>query len=460
MMTSLRGSVLLPFAITLLGSCLQVQGQQNTTGNGVPATSVPSGPVPDFQAPAVVIPGVGGQQTAASSDDDKKRDQSTPIASPYASTEDDYVPNQAPVTPRMRHELADSSDLYTVHLRPLFATGIKLPDDVIAIAVGAPTLIWAEHSKDVPRLIFVKPTTNAPVNSNLIVSLRSGATITIHVISAGEKGSDDPVDFMVDYSTDNSLIRGEAVPNGSLFRNHVGESSAAVVPFQTTDAPAGQVMNPADNGAAHGLSSVVHYGTSDLQSSYQNSTSGSSHFDAASAAAAGAIRTAEGKGVFTVPGTLLESMYQEQVSLATPKFLDGVELSHVYPADKNATSDLAISIGRMVQQGDTMTFSYSVQNRSSRTIEIMPPHLEFSDPKPVKPNKKKPTALAEQLDVDDYILTATKLAPGQRVDGAIQFERPSFKYKKQLLMLQVASASEVDTALLSPVPFTTQFGSN
>jgi hypothetical protein len=114
----------------------------------------------------------------------------------------------------------------------------------------------------------------------------------------------------------------------------------------------------------------------------------------------------------------------------------------------------------MVQKGDTMTFSYSVQNRSYRTIEIMPPHLEFADPKPKKPSKKHPTAISEQLTVDDYILAATKLAPGQRVDGAIQFSRPSFKYKKQLLMLQVASASEVDTALLVPVPFTTPYGSN
>ena len=449
-MKSLRGSVLLPFTITLLGSCLHAHGQQGTSGNGVPPT-----PVPSFQPPAVVVPGVGGQQTTAPSDDDKKRDDTIGGVSPFASTDDDYVPNQAPVTPRMRHELADSSDLYTVHLRPLFATGIKLPDDVVAIAVGAPTLIWAEHSKDVPRLIFVKPTTNAPVNSNIIVSLKSGATISLHVISSGEKGSDDPVDFMVDYSTDSSLMRGEAESNTSLFRNHVGESSAAPVPLQ-----AGESMASADSDAAQGQSGVVHYGSADSQSAYQKTALGSGHFDPANAAAAGAIRTSEGKGVFTVPGTLLESMYQEQVSLATPKFMDGVDLSHVYPADKKATADLAVSIGRMVQRSDTMTFSYSVQNRSNRTIEIMPPHLEFSDPKPAKPSKKKPTAIAEQLDVDDYILTATKLAPGQRVDGAIQFERPSFKYKKQLLMLQVASASEVDTALLLPVPFTTQFGSN
>jgi hypothetical protein len=217
---------------------------------------------------------------------------------------------------------------------------------------------------------------------------------------------------------------------------------------------------PSGDEAAQDQSGIVHYGASGLQPTHGQSTLHPVHFDPANAAAAGEIRTSEGKGVFTVPGTLLESMYQEQVSVATPKFLDGVELSHVYPADKNATAELAVSIGRMVQKGDTMTFSYSVQNRSNRTIEIMPPHLEFSDPKPGKPSKKHPTALAEQLSVDDYILTATKLSPGQRVDGAIQFERPSFKYKKQVLMLQVASAAEVDTALLLPVPFTTRFGEN
>jgi hypothetical protein len=39
------------------------------------------------------------------------------------------------------------------------------------------------------------------------------------------------------------------------------------------------------------------------------------------------------------------------------------------------------------------------------------------------------------------------------MDGTVQFDRPSFKYKNQALMLAVASASEVDTALFVPVPF-------
>ena len=173
---------------------------------------------------------------------------------------------------------------------------------------------------------------------------------------------------MVDFGGGGSLMRSEA-DGGSLFRNHVGEESGPHVQFQSNDAASVQRTTAApasgDSAVASGQSGIVRYGDGSLQSSssYQQTALHTAHFDPEVAAAAGPVRTSEGKGVLTVPGTLLESMYQEQVSLATPKFMDGVDLSHVYPADKNATADLAVSIGRMVQQGDTMTFSYSVENR-------------------------------------------------------------------------------------------------
>ncbi len=446
-MKSLRGSVLSHLVMALLG----VSGTLHAQDVGASPTVVPA-----FQPPAIVVPFVGqqpGTDGANPVGDDKSQGKDGTVggASPLAPADDEYVPNQAPVTPRMSNEAVDSSNLYTVHLRPLFTTGIKLPEEVVAVAVGAPSLIWAEHDKSVPRLIFVKPTSNAPVNSDIIVSLKSGATLTIHVISAGEKGSDDPVDFMVDYTDQSSMLRGEA-QSASMFRNHVGEASGA----QGGPEDPGRDSEPEQAGA----DTVAIGDVAAAPTVVQKTSLRPARFDPANAAAAGEVRTANGPGIMTVPGTLLESMYQEQVSLGAPKFLTGVELSQVYPADKHATGDLAVSLGRMVQKGDTMTFSYSIQNRSYRTIEIMPPHLEFADPKRKKPSKKHPTGISEQLKVDDYILTATKLAPGQRVDGAIQFSRPSFKYKKQLLMLQVASASEVDTALMVPVPFTTPYGSN
>lgn len=454
MMKSLHGSRLLPFLLVLSVSYLEGQSRPSATGDDQPPTEVPS-----FLPSTVVVPGADAQQTAAAANanaDNGNANQSVSESNPAPTgDEEGYVPDQAPVTPRMSQESVDSGDLYVVHVRPLYATGIRLPGAVLAITVGAPTLLKAEHSKDVPRLIFVKPLTNAPFNTDMIVSMKSGALITIHVFSAGEKGSDAPVDFMVDFSGDNSLMRGQA-GGPSLFRNHVGESSAPQGGLRRNVAPFQRAPRALGTGA-----DARSVDAGDVKSlPYRQAAFPGGEFNAANAAAAGPVRTAQGKGVFTVPETLLEDMYQEQVSLAAPQFLDGVELSHVYPADSKATADLAVAIGRMVQNGDTMTFSFSVQNRSNRTIEIMPPHLEFTNAKPGKPSKKHPTAIAEQLTVDDYILTSTKLAPGQRVDGAIQFERPFFKYEKQILMMQVASASEVDTALLLPIPFATKFGSN
>jgi hypothetical protein len=452
---SLRGSVLLPLVIALFGACIPLLAQDgNASNGGSPAAD------PTFKPPAMVVPFAGqlpgtDQDNTVVGKKEQGKDGTVGGVSPFASSDDDYVPSQAPVTPRMSHETVDSSNLYTVHLRPLFSTGIKLPEEVVAIAVGAPSLIWAEHDKNVPRLIFVKPTTNAPVNSNIIVSLKSGETLTIHVISAGEKGSDDPVDFMVDYSNQSSILRSEA-QSASMFRNHAGESSGVQTDLETNQGPVRLHVSGQEEYGAASTGDAAQAAQVNLREPSLRPV----HFDPANAAAAGEVRTSNGPGVMTVPGTLLESMYQEQASLGAPKFLNGVELSRVYPADKRATGDLAVSLGRTVQRGDTMTFSYSVQNLSHRTIEIMPPHLEFADPKPAKPSKNHPTAISEQLTVDDYILTATKLKPGQRIDGAIQFSRPSFKYRKQLLMLQVASASEVDTALLAPIPFTTPYGSN
>ncbi|WP_026441597.1 hypothetical protein [Pseudacidobacterium ailaaui] len=401
-----RGRILAPLVMVL--ATLSVQAKAQDTGTDT-STAEPS---PGLSS-AVQEPEQDAK-TAPTGPSSQKTGSRDVESSPAAGLDDDYVPNQTPVSPQIRHEVMDEDNLYTIHLRPLYTTAIKLPEEVVAIAVGAPTLFWAEHNSKVPRLVFVKPTTTAPANSDLIVSLKSGATVTIHIVSDGEKGSQEPVDFLVDYSSQNSILRGDT-SQSSLFRGPDPERGDA-----------------AADAASHPLHSA------------EQRESGS---------AAAKEHTA-----LSVPGTLLEALYQEQMSLGAPKFLSGTELSHIYPIDKDATGDLAVSIGRMVQNGDSICVSFSVMNRSSRWVEIMPPHLEFTDPHPHKADKKHPVSIAEQLAVDDYILTAKKLAPGQRIDGAIQFQRPSFKYKQQVLMLRVASADEVDEALLLPVPFTTEFG--
>ena len=61
--------------------------------------------------------------------------------------------------------------------------------------------------------------------------------------------------------------------------------------------------------------------------------------------------------------------------------------------------------------------------------------------------------LAEQVPITDYRLNMRRLAPGERADGAVQFARPGFKQSKDRLLLQLATASAVDTPLLMPIPF-------
>jgi hypothetical protein len=166
----------------------------------------------------------------------------------------DVIPAQAPVTPNVDHETVSSDDVYTVHLRPLFATVVRLPEEVTSLAIGAPTLIAAEHDKSEPRLVFLKPMTEKKVDSNVVVALRSGRTLSIRVISAGEQGSTDPVDFVVDYSQPHSLMladpesesvqpvphprRRRRLPSPRQHRNRTGlKSRSGSVPGHRTPRP-------------------------------------------------------------------------------------------------------------------------------------------------------------------------------------------------------------------------------
>lgn len=415
------------------------------------AQQAANGPAPVFVPPAIKIPNPGadaGSSGAASGSvsnnsaaanttanggsqsaggDDSTSGQpvaaSTPEIAPPLATPG-YAPVQGPIKPAIVEETLSSASIYTIHLRPLFTTGVKFPDEVTGVAVGAPSLVDAEHNKNLPNLVFIKPETEAAFNSDVIVSLISGATVTLHVISAGAKGSNAPVDFMVDYSHKSSLLRGPA-PDMSMFRAADGEVGRAgafagvVDPLGGSNIPAGLVPTP---------STVVEKDP-----------------------------PASGPAFINAPGSLLEAMYEEQVKVGAPVFLSGTDYAHIYPVDKHATSELAVSLGRMVEDGNTMTLSFSVQNRSKHWVELMAPHLEFADPKK-KPSKKHPRSISLQLPVDNYILSTEKLAPGERMDGAVEFERPSFKYRKQRLLLDVASAAEADMALYVPVPFTTRYG--
>ena len=51
-------------------------------------------------------------------------------------------------------------------------------------------------------------------------------------------------------------------------------------------------------------------------------------------------------------------------------------------------------------------------------------------------------------------MTTQRLGPGERADGVLLFERPSFKESNEQLLLQVAQAEQVDRPVLVPISFT------
>ena len=104
--------------------------------------------------------------------------------------------------------------------------------------------------------------------------------------------------------------------------------------------------------------------------------------------------------------------------------------------------------------------AYSVLNTTDHWVEVLPPQVEISSPdretvkkKDNKDKKKGGQILAEEVAVTEYRLNVTRLAPGERADGAVEFSRPGFKQSKDRLMLELATASEVDNPLFLPVPF-------
>ena len=106
-----------------------------------------------------------------------------------------------------------------MHLRPLFTSTIHVGEVVRSLVVGAPTLFEVEHKDSEPNLIFVKPSTHLPAESNLLIALASGETISIRLISPGDAGSTDATDFVVDYRGRKSMFESRAVVLGTPGRD-------------------------------------------------------------------------------------------------------------------------------------------------------------------------------------------------------------------------------------------------
>jgi hypothetical protein len=153
---------------------------------------------------------------------------------------------------------------------------------------------------------------------------------------------------------------------------------------------------------------------------------------------------------------VIDQALRKQADISTPDWVGGLPKSAKNPDGKAVGKPILGALGEVRGKGDEMLIAYSVMNTTDHWIEVLPPQIELNSPNTEsgkKKDKKKRPILAEQVPITDYRLNARRLAPGERADGAVQFGRPGFKQSEDKLLLQLATASAVDTPLLIPVPF-------
>jgi hypothetical protein len=314
-------------------------------------------------------------------------------------------PAPIPATPPAKQRMVDahiesrpvdSSTVGEVHCRPLYISTIHLPEAVTSIAVGAPTLFTAEHVENEPRLVYVSPLTHDVAESNLLVALASGETISLKLISSGNSAAQYDVDFVLDYRPDKALLA---------------------------------FAGPTESGIPHpSMASAAPLAAASVTSYPVRSS----------------VRTVQ-------PVSVIDAALAAQAEIATPHWITADDLVKLDKANATATRSIAASLGRTAQVGDTMMVSYSVLNVSRNWVQVLTPQIQLGNPVQKKPSKKG--ILAEPVSIQDFRQDVVKLAPGDRLDGVVQFSRPGFKQSRETLLLQLATADAVDHPVMIPLPF-------
>ena len=315
------------------------------------------------------------------------------------------------VRPRVLTRSDLDGNVAVVDVAPHFVTTIKMPEAVNSVAIGDPALFQAEHSEREPQLVFVKALTTKPTETNLLISTFRGHEFSVLVVSRGEPKSATPpgVDFLLNYKAAGgfliepdfpSALVGQTVPVGSGTQvAAAGNSPTAAVPASRgnlSQAPLSMADPPSD---------VRVSGLDALLSRQEHAP--------------------------------LPALYGEHV------------------AGETATGDqVRAGVSDVIDGGDHVIVLFSVVDPTDHAILLMPPQVQLGGKvKSGKIIRRSHWASAEQLPVMDFRLSKRRLAPGERADGVVLFERPPYKQSNETLFLQMAQAGAVDRPALAPIGF-------
>ncbi|HMC59370.1 MAG TPA: hypothetical protein VKJ01_09285 [Candidatus Solibacter sp.] len=327
------------------------------------------------------------------------------------------------VRPQVAGRAVLEGQVTVVNLAPRFATAIRMPDAVNSVVLGDPDSFTAEHSEREPQIVFVKPITAKASQTNLIISTARGYQASLLLISRGESARGQPgVDFMMRYR-----------PAGRFV---IEPSSPSVSIAQTVVLPASnQTAEPAANSTGASRSTIERVsfnpGRTDTRADTGAPIGGRAATQNADAAQG------------------LDALLERQRRAPLPALYG--EKPGTAPPGKQI---LKAGVSEVIDQGKEVVVLFSVVNVQEHAVELMPPQVQLGGK--VKKGmivRHSVWSNSEQLPVEDFRMSQRRIGPGERADGVLIFQRPSFKQSNETLLLQMADSGAVDRPALAPIGF-------
>jgi hypothetical protein len=305
---------------------------------------------------------------------------------------------QVQVQPQVVGRPVRDGQVTTVFLAPRYVTAIRMPEPINSVVVGDPASFSAEHSEREPNLVFVKPITPKAAQSNLLISSTRGLQASLLLISRGEteEKEQSAVDFLMRYRPAGQFIIRQTDSPSVVVPQTVAVSSTAVMP--SASGPSGP-QGPAN------LTKADATALEDLLDRQRRAP--------------------------------LPVLYGQKPGISPP----GKEL-------------VRTGVSEVIDQGNEVVVLFSALNVQDHAVELMPPQIQLGG---VKKSgtiiRKSRWSTSEQLPVSDFRMSRRRLGPGERADGVVVFQRPSFKQSTETLFLQMAESGAVDRPALAPIGF-------
>ena len=324
------------------------------------------------------------------------------------------------VRPQVAGRPLRDGQVTTVYLAPRYVTAVRMPEPVNSVVVGDPGSFSAEHSDREPQLVFVKPITSKPAQSNMLISTARGLQVSLLLVSRGDTKGDAQadVDFVMRYKPSGQFIVQPADTPSSVVPQTVAINNDSP---SATRTPGGVPVIQATlrtRATAESVKPPLPSDTSKTDLGKQE-------------------RTAVDELLNRQRRAPMPVLYGQRTGISSP----GHEL-------------IKAGVSEVIDQGSTVVVLFSALNAEDHAVELMPPQIQLGGMKKTgKIIRKSRWLIAEQLPVTDFRMSRRRLGPGERADGVVVFQRPTFKQSNETLFLQMAESGAVDRPALAPIGF-------